>query len=65
MISYRDKKLKQNLHVLEADLITIKKSIDSMSLAQRMHFVLDMFQMIAIALFSIMNHFHVDWLHLF
>ena len=35
-----DKKLKKRLHVLEADIITIKKNnIDLMSLAQRMHFL--------------------------
>ena len=48
MIHYWDKKLKKKgLHVLEADIITIKKKIDLMSLAQRMHFLQDVFQMTA------------------
>ena len=39
MIYYWDKKLKRGLHVLEADIITIKKNThDFMSQAQKMHF---------------------------
>ena len=34
-----DKKLKKGLYVLEADIIIIRKNIDLMSLAQRMHFL--------------------------
>ena len=33
------------MHILDADMITILKNIDLMSLAQKMHFLLDMFQM--------------------
>ena len=33
MIYYQDKKLKKRLHVPEADIITIKKNINFMSLA--------------------------------
>ena len=43
MIYYRDKKLNKRLQVLEADILTIKKNIDLMSLAQRMHFLQDIF----------------------
>ena len=63
-IHYGDKKLKQMLHVLEADITAIKKNIDLMPLAQRMRFLLNMFQMIAIALDSVINHY-VNGMHLF
>ena len=33
MIYYRDKKLKKRLLVLKADIMTIKKNVDSMSQA--------------------------------
>ena len=36
-----------------------------MSLAQRMHFLKDMFQITAIALVSVINHCHINGLHLF
>ena len=36
-----------------------------MSLAQMMHFLQDMFQMTAIALISVINHYHINGLHLF
>ena len=64
MIYYRDKKLKKRLHVLEADIITIK-NIDLMSLAQRMYFLQNVFPMIAIALVSVIDHYHINGLHLF
>ena len=38
MIYYWDKKLKKRLHVLEADIITIKTNFDLMTLAKRMDF---------------------------
>ena len=50
---------------MEADIITIKTNIDLMSLAQRMHFLQDAFQMTAIALASVINHYHINRLHLF
>ena len=53
------------MHVLEADIITIKINIDLMSLAQKMHFLQDVFQMTAIALVSETNHYHINELHLF
>ena len=53
------------LHVFEADIKTIKKNIDLMSVTQRMHILLDMFQMAAIALVSVINHYHINGLHLF
>ena len=66
MIYYWDKKLKKRLHVLEADIIIIKKNnIDLMSLAWRMHFLLDVFQITAIALVSVINHYHINGLYLF
>ena len=49
MIYYWDKKLKKRLQVLEADTIKIKNT-DLMFLAQRMHFLQDLFQMTAIVL---------------
>ena len=47
MIYYWDKKLKKRLQVLEVDKKFEKliKNIDLMSVAQRMHFILDVFQM--------------------
>ena len=65
MIYYWDNKLKKRLHVLKAEIITINKNIDLMSLAQRMHFLQDMFQITAIALISLINHYHINGLHLF
>ena len=42
IIFYWNKKLKKKwLHVLEADIITIKKNIDLMSRAKKMHFLRD------------------------
>ena len=62
MIYYWDKKLKKRLHVLEAD-ISIKKTLILMSLAQRMHFLLDMFQMTTLVLVTVINHYilHLFW----
>ena len=42
MAYYWDEKVKKRLHVLEADIITIK-NIDLMALSQRMHFLQDVF----------------------
>ena len=64
MIYYLDKKLKRRLHVLEGDIITIK-NISLTSLAQRMHFLSDVFQMTAIALVSAINHYQFNGLYLF
>ena len=36
-----------------------------MPLSQRMHFILDVFQMTAVALVSVINHDHINGLHLF
>ena len=36
-----------------------------MSLAQRMHFLQDVIQMTVIALVSVINHYHINGLHLF
>ena len=46
----------KRLHVLDADIITIKKYIHFMSLAQWMHFLEDVFQKTAIALVLVINH---------
>ena len=60
MIHYRDKKTQKKLHVLEADVVTIKTNIDLMSLAQRMHFLQDVFQMNGISLVSLINHNYIN-----
>ena len=60
MIYYWDKKLQKKFHVLEADIITIKKNIDLMSLAQKVHFLQDVFQMTAIVLVTVINHYHIN-----
>ena len=36
-----------------------------MSLAQRLHFFLDVFQMTAIVLVSVIDYYHINGLHLF
>ena len=61
MIYYWDKKIKKRLQVLDADMITIEKNIDLISLAKNA-FLRDVFQMTAI--FEI-NHDHINELHLF
>ena len=66
MIYNRDKKFFFKLHVLEASKITIKKrNVDLKSLAERIHFLQDVFQMAVIALVSVINHYHINGLHLF
>ena len=53
------------MHVLEADIIKIKKNnIDLMSNSKNAFFQ-DMFQMTTIAFVSVINHFHINGLHLF
>ena len=54
MIDYWAKNLKKTKHVL-----TFKRSIDLMSQAQRMHLLQDVFQMTAIVLVSIINHYNI------
>ena len=65
MIYYWDKELKKRLHVLEVDLITNKKNIDLMFLTQRVHFLLDVFQMTTIALVSVVNRYHINGFYQF
>ena len=65
IIYYWVKKLKKRFHVLKADIITIKKTFNLMSLAQRMYFLQDVFQMTAVVLVSVINHYHFKGLHLF
>ena len=64
MIEYWNKKPKKDLYVPIANIIIILKNLDLMSLAQRMHFLLDEFQITGIALVSI-NHYQTHRLHLF
>ena len=64
MIYYWDKKLKNRLHVLEAYIITIKKTLIQ-CLAKRIHFLQYMFQMTAIAFVLVINYYHINGLHLF
>ena len=54
MIYYLDK-LKKRIHVQEANVITMKENIDLLSLAQWMHFLLDMFLMAAIVIITHLN----------
>ena len=42
-----------------------KKNVDLISLAQIMDILQDLFQMTAIALVSVINHYHINGLHLF
>ena len=42
----------------------IKKNIDLMSLTQRIHFLLDIFQMSTIVFVSVINHYYINGLHL-
>ena len=54
------------LHVLEADMIIIKRNIDLMSLVRRIHFFYrTCSKMTAIALVSVINNYHINELHLF
>ena len=61
MIYYWDKKLKRKkrLRVLEADIITIKKHWFDVSRANDA-FLMDVFQMTAIALVSVINYYHIN-----
>ena len=65
MIYSRDKKLKKWLHVLEADIIMIKKIHWFDVSSSKDVFLYDVFQMISIALVSVINHYHINGLHLF
>ena len=64
MIYYWDKKLKKRWHTLEPDILTLKKTwFDVFS--GKDAFLQDMFQMTAVALVSVINHYHINGLHLF
>ena len=57
MIYYWDKKIKK--YCISWKLILLQlKNIDLMPLAQRIHFLQDVFQMTAIALVSLINQYH-------
>ena len=74
MMYYWDKKL---IKVLDADIIILKKNINLMSLIHWMlfffffflpfffFFLQDVFQKNATALVSVINHYHINGLHLF
>ena len=64
MIYYWDKKLKK-ASGLEADIITIKKNFDFIFLPQRIHFLQNVLQITAIALVSVINHYHINGLYRF
>ena len=53
---FREKKLKKILYFLNINL---------MNQVQTKHFLQDIFQMTAIALVSVINHYHINTLHLF
>ena len=61
MICHWDQKLRKRLHVLEADIMKIEKNIDLMSLAQRVHFLPDVFQMADMALLSVIHQVSYQW----
>ena len=65
MIYYWDKKLKEGLHVLEADIIPIKKKHRVEVSCSKDAFLQNVFQMTAIVLVSVINHYHINGLHLF
>ena len=62
---FRQETQKKGLHNLEAYMITMKENIDSMSFAQWMDFLQDVFQMTTIAFVSVITHHHINRLHLF
>ena len=55
----------KRLPVPEADIMTIKNDIDLMSVVHRMHFLEDVFELTPIAPVSLINHSHINGLHLF
>ena len=61
IIYYSDKKLKKGLHVLGAE----KKNIDFNVSSSKDTFLQDVFQMTVIALVTVINHYHINGLHLF
>ena len=64
-MTYFWNKKQKRLHVLEADIMTIKENIDLKSLTQRIHFLWNMFQMTTIGIVSVINRYHINGLHLF
>ena len=65
IIYYWDMKLTKNVACPESWYDNNLKTIGLMSLAQRMDFLQDMFQMITISLISVINHYYINGLHLF
>ena len=65
MIYSRDKKLRKRLQIMNAEMIRIlKKSRFDVS-SSKDTFLQDVFQMTAIALVSVINHYHINGLHIF
>ena len=66
MIYHRDKNWKKRLPAQEADMITVikKKQWFDVSSSKGASFQ-DMSQMTTIALISVINHYHINGLHLF
>ena len=63
MIYYWDKKFKR-LHVMLADIITILKKHWFDISSSKDAFLQDMSKMAAIALVSVINHYHINGLHI-
>ena len=64
MVYYLDQKNSKNI-TFPGISYNNSKDINPMSLAQRMHFWHDVFQMTAIALVSVINHRQINKLHQF
>ena len=64
MIYYQDKKLEIRLRILEVDIKAIKKHSFDVS-GPNDAFLQDVSRMTAIGLVSVINHYHINGLHLF
>ena len=64
MIYDWNKKLKRTLHVLEAEIIAVKKHLFDVCRSKDA-FLQGVFQMTAIALVSVINDYDINELHLF
>ena len=63
MMNYWDQKLKK-IACPGSWYNNDKKNIDLMSLTERMHFLQDVFEMIAIVLVFVINQYHLNGLYL-
>ena len=65
-IYYWEKKLRKRLHVLEADILKQLKKKDWFDVScWKDEYLQDVFEMAAIECISVINHFHINGLHLF